>query len=88
MIKPLGKRVLIKVQKAEVEKVTEAGLIIPAGSKSTFHRAIVIAVSDDVKTVKEGDTVLVGQYGGHVIDANPADVRALYPEEEILAIES
>ena len=57
---PLGKRVLIERQ--EETKTTASGIIIPdSASEKPFH-GTVVAVSDEVKEVKVGDTVVFGKY--------------------------
>ena len=64
--KPLADRVLIEPIAAE-EK-TSSGIIIPDTAKEKPLKCIVIAVGpgkgDEAMTVKNGDTVLYGQYSG------------------------
>jgi chaperonin GroES len=64
--KPLADRVLIEPVAAE-EK-TSSGIIIPDTAKEKPLKGIVIAVGpgkgDEVMTVKNGDSVLYGQYSG------------------------
>ncbi|HLV42631.1 MAG TPA: co-chaperone GroES [Brumimicrobium sp.] len=65
-LKPLADRVLIKPIPAE-EK-TASGIIIPDAAKEKPLKGTVVAVGngkkDEPMTVKEGDTVLYGQYSG------------------------
>lgn len=63
-IKPLADRVLIEPAVAETK--TSGGIIIPDNAKEKPQRGTVLAIgSDKLKfTVKEGDTVLYGQYSG------------------------
>lgn len=65
-LKPLADRVLIEPTPAE-EK-TASGIIIPDAAKEKPLRGTVVAVGngkkDEPMTVKEGDTVLYGQYSG------------------------
>lgn len=65
-LKPLADRVLIEPIPAE-EK-TASGIIIPDAAKEKPLKGIVIAAGngkkDEPMTVKEGDTVLFGQYSG------------------------
>ena len=59
--KPLGDRVLVKVQ--EPETTTASGIIIPDNaSKEKPTQAEVIAIGVDVEHVVVGDTVMYGQY--------------------------
>ena len=65
-LKPLADRVLIEPTPAE-EK-TASGIIIPDTAKEKPLKGTVIAVGegkkDEPMTVKNGDTVLYGQYSG------------------------
>ena len=56
-LKPLGDRVIIKQD--EAEETTASGLILTSNSKEKPQRGKVIPVS-----VKPGDTVIYGKYGG------------------------
>ena len=66
MIKPLADRVL--VESAPAEEKTASGIIIPDTAKEKPLQGTVIAVgpgkADEPMTLKEGDTVLYGQYSG------------------------
>ena len=69
-IKPLGDRVI--VQPKEAEKTTQGGIILPDTAKEKPIEGTVVAAGpgkvEDGKTVelsvKVGDTVLYGKYGG------------------------
>lgn len=65
-LKPLADRVLIEPLPAE-EK-TASGIIIPDAAKEKPLKGTVVAVGggkkDEPMTVKQGDTVLYGQYSG------------------------
>ncbi len=66
MLKPLADRVLI--ESAPAEEKTASGIIIPDTAKEKPLQGKVIAVgpgkTDEPMTLKEGDTVLYGQYSG------------------------
>ncbi len=61
-IKPLGERVLI--EQIEAETKTASGLIIPDSAQEKPLQAKVIAIGEQVKVVKEGDTVLYAKFTG------------------------
>jgi chaperonin GroES len=65
-LKPLGDRVL--VEPIAVEQKTASGIIIPDSAKEKPLNGKVLAVGpgkkDDPMTVKAGDNILYGQYGG------------------------
>ena len=63
LIKPLGKRVLIK--QVEQEEVTKSGIVLPGtASKEKPITGEVIAVGKDVEDVKAGDKVIFEKYTG------------------------
>lgn len=63
IIKPLGKRVLIK--QVEQEEVTKSGIVLPGtASKEKPITGEVIAVGKDVEDVKAGDKVIFEKYSG------------------------
>jgi chaperonin GroES len=72
MLKPLADRVLIEA--APAEEKTASGIIIPDTAKEKPLQGKVIAVGpgkkDEPMTLKEGDTVLYGQYSGTEIKIN------------------
>ena len=52
-IKPLGERVLVKMDK--VEEKTAGGIFIPQTAQEKTQIAVVEAIGDEVKTVKVGE---------------------------------
>ena len=65
-VKPLSDRVLI--EPAPAEEKTASGIIIPDTAKEKPLRGKIVAAApgkkDEPMTVKQGDTVLYGQYSG------------------------
>jgi len=61
-IKPLGERVLI--EQIEAETKTASGLFIPDSAQEKPLQAKVIAIGEDVKVLKTGDTVLYAKFTG------------------------
>lgn len=65
-VKPLADRVL--VEPAAAEEKTQAGIIIPGTAQEKPQRGTVIAIGpgkkDEPLSVKVGDHVLYGKYGG------------------------
>ena len=63
IIKPLGKRVLIK--QVEQEEVTKSGIVLPGtASKEKPITGEVLAVGKEVEDVKVGDKVIYEKYSG------------------------
>jgi chaperonin GroES len=91
-IRPLQDRVIIK--RVEEEEKTKGGIIIPDSAKEKPIEGEVIAVGDGrvnergelVKlTVKVGDRILFGKYGGTEIKINDEE-HLIMREDEILGI--
>lgn len=69
MLKPLGKRVVIKV--AETEETTESGFVLPSSSKEKEQYGEIIAVGSDIEEVdgvKVGDKVYFKSYSGSEVE--------------------
>ena len=86
-IKPLADRVLVEPAPAETK--TASGLIIPDNAKEKPQKGTVVAVGngkvDEPLTVKVGDTVLYGKYGGTELKLEGKDYLMMR-ESDILAI--
>ena len=82
-IRPLGERVLVKIDQAE-EK-TASGLYIPQTSQEKTQFGTVRAVGDDVKTIKKGDRILHDKYAGTSIKIDDEDYLIL-AVKDVLAI--
>mgnify|MGYP000686792704 FL=1 len=86
-IKPLADRVLVEPSPAETK--TASGLIIPDNAKEKPQKGTVVAVGngkvDEPLTVKIGDTVLYGKYGGTDLKLEGKDYLIMR-EADILAI--
>ena len=86
-VKPLADRVL--VEPAAAEEKTAGGIIIPDTAKEKPQKGKVVAVGngkkDEPLTVKVGDTVLYGKYGGTELKLDGKDYLMMR-ESDILAI--
>jgi chaperonin GroES len=86
-IKPLADRVLVEPMEAETK--TASGIIIPDNAKEKPQKGNVVAVGngkkDEPLTVKVGDTVLYGKYGGTELKLEGKDYLMMR-ESDILAI--
>ncbi len=86
-IQPLGDRVVI--EPAAAEEKTSSGIIIPDTAKEKPQQGIVLAVGkgtkDEPMTVKVGDTVLYGKYGGTELKLDGKDLLMMR-ESDIFAI--
>ena len=84
IIKPLGKRVLIK--QVEQEEVTKSGIVLPGtASKEKPITGEVLAVGKDVEDVKAGDKVIFEKYSGTEVK-DEDDSFLILDIENVLAI--
>lgn len=64
MWRPLGDRVLVRLDQPE-ERVSAGGVVLPGqAEESTNKHAAVVAVGRDVKELAEGDRVVMSGYAG------------------------
>lgn len=86
-IKPLADRVLVEPAAAETK--TAGGIIIPDTAKEKPQKGTIVAVGpgkkDEPLTVKVGDQVLYGKYGGTEIAIEGKDYLMMR-ESDIYAI--
>ena len=86
-VKPLGDRVLVEPQEAEVK--TSGGILIPDSAQEKPQRGKVIAVGSGTKEVemevKAGDMVLYGKYSGTELQVEGKDYMIMR-QSDILAV--
>ncbi|MGM0431806.1 MAG: co-chaperone GroES [Spirochaetota bacterium] len=84
-IKPLGDRVLVKIE--EVEEKTASGIYIPQTAQEKTQSAVVVAVGDDKDAikVKPGDKVMYDKFAGTSVTVDDEE-HLLLSMQDILAI--
>ena len=83
-IKPLGDRVLVKLE--EVEEKTAGGIFIPQTAQEKTQSGTVVAVGDDeMIKVKEGQKVMYDKYAGTTVSVDNVD-HLLIRYSDILAV--
>ncbi|QEN03828.1 co-chaperone GroES [Thiospirochaeta perfilievii] len=84
-IKPLGDRVLIKIEEAETK--TASGLFIPQTAQEKTQQGVVVTIGDDTETitVKAGDKVMYDKYAGTPVKIDSAD-HLIVQMSDIIAI--
>jgi chaperonin GroES len=86
-VKPLGERVLVEPQEAEIK--TASGIIIPDSAQEKPQKGKVIAAGPGIKDVqmevKVGDIVLYGKYSGTEIKVEDKNYLIM-KQSDILAI--
>ena len=84
MIKPLGKRVILK--RDEQVKETTSGIVLTTSSEIQLYGTI-LAVSDEVTNIKPGDKILIPG-GGSVKFVYDGDALEMYTVDALLGIVS
>ena len=91
-IKPLGDKIIVK--RLEAEEKTASGIFLPEGAKEKPQHAKVVRVGTGRTTddgthvpfqVKEGDTIILGKWGGTEIKVQGDDYIVM-SEDEVLAV--
>ena len=91
-VKPIRDRLIVKP--IEAETTTASGIVIPDNAKEKPLKGKVLGVGGGRVTdngavipmvVKEGDTVLFGQYAGNAVKIN-GDEHLVLKEDEVMAI--
>lgn len=87
MVRPLGARVLVRVE--EEASVTASGLVIPDTAKDKPQRGVVVAIGDDEDMLKVavGDRVLYPKYSGTELRLDGAD-HLILEANDLLAVVS
>ncbi|MCX7024312.1 MAG: co-chaperone GroES [Spirochaetes bacterium] len=84
-VKPVGDRVLIKIQESETK--TAGGIIIPQTAQEKTQAGVVIAIGTDTEVikVKPKDKVMYDKYAGAQIKIDGSD-HLIVKMADILAI--
>lgn len=86
MIKPLGKRVVIKV--AETEETTASGFVLPSSAKEKEQYGEIVAVGPDIEEkdgVKVGDTVFFKSFTGTEVEFDN-ETLMIIEHKDLLAV--
>ena len=85
-VKPLGERVLVKMDK--VEEKTAGGIYIPqTAQQEKTQIAVIEAIGEDVKTVKAGQKILHDKYAGTSVKIDGEDYLILNIKDVLAVIE-
>ncbi len=86
-IKPIGDRILVKLE--DVEEKTSGGIFIPQTAQEKTQTGVVVAVGDDedVIKVKPGQRVMYDKYAGTTISVDAEDQLILRMSDILAVIE-
>ena len=83
-IKPLGDRVLVKIE--EADQKTAGGIYIPDTAQEKTQNGVVLAVGDDEEiTVKVDDKIIYDKYAGTSVKVNDEE-QLILKAADILAV--
>ena len=84
-IKPIGDRVLVKME--EVEEKTASGIFIPQTAQEKTQTGVVVEIGDDKDaiTVKKGDKIMYDKYAGTTVAIDGED-HLIMKMPDILAV--
>ena len=82
-LKPMADNILLK--QTEAEETTTSGIILATTNKEKPSIYEVMSAGPDVKQIKAGDKVVVGQFTGSEIKMDGVDYRFV-KLEDVLAI--
>ncbi len=94
-IRPLGDKIL--VQRLEAEEKTASGIYLPESAKEKPQQAKVVRVGDGRQlengevapfSVKEGDTVIIGKWGGTEVKVEDEEYLVMSEEDVLAVVES
>ncbi len=85
-IKPLGDRVLVRVE--EADQKTAGGIYIPDTAQEKTQNGVVLAIGDDDEiTVKVDDKIIYDKYAGTSVKVNDEE-QLILKAADILAVYS
>jgi len=86
-VKPLGERILVKVQEGETK--TRGGIFIPQTAQEKTQEGIVSAVGDDKEKikVKVNDRIMYDKYAGTAIKIDNVDYLIVKMSDVLAVIE-
>ena len=85
-IKPLGDRVLVKVE--EADQKTAGGIYIPDTAQEKTQNGVVLAIGDDEEiAVKVDDKIIYDKYAGTSVKVNDEE-QLILKAADILAVYS
>ncbi|MDE0027338.1 MAG: co-chaperone GroES [Spirochaetaceae bacterium] len=83
-IKPLGDRVLVKVE--EADQKTAGGIYIPDTAQEKTQNGVVLAIGDDEEiTVKVDDKIIYDKYAGTTVKVGDEE-QLILKAADILAV--
>lgn len=85
-IKPLGDRVLVKME--QIQEKTAGGIFIPQTAQEKTQIAKVLEVGDDESVkVKKGDRVLYDKYAGTTVKSDGEEYLILHMTDILAVVE-
>ncbi len=83
-IKPLGERVLVKIE--QLQEKTASGIIIPQTAQEKTQIGVVAAIGDEVKSVKVGEKIMHDKYAGTSVKVDGQEYLILNMKDVLAVI--
>ena len=84
-IKPMGDRVLVKME--QIQEKTAGGIFIPQTAQEKTQMAVVLEIGDDEEIkVKKGDRILYDKYAGTSVKADGEEYLILHMTDVLAVI--
>lgn len=84
MIKPLGKRIVIKLEKDV--SLTHGGIVIPVMAQEKLYRGRIVAVHDGCK-LNVGEIVMYDKYAGNIFEKDREQYLIIKVENILCVVE-
>lgn len=84
-IKPLGERVLVKME--QLQEKTASGIIIPQTAQEKTQIGVVEAIGDEVKNIKVGDKIMHDKYAGTSVKKDGSEYLILNLKDVLAVID-
>ena len=82
--KPLGNRVLVQIP--EEKSKTDSGIFLPeTAAKEAPTQAVVVAISDEVKSIKLNDIVVYAKFSGTELNIDGIEYLVL-EDKDVLGV--
>jgi len=90
MVRPIGKRVLVKANEFKEESTTSTGIVYETESTNTTEtsKGVIIAVGDEVNILKKGEEIYYETFGGHKVTVDGEQLVILQEINVIGVIEN
>ena len=86
-MKAIGSNIIISVKKTGLSK-TDGGLILAEKDKENirYKEAIIVSISEDIKSLNVGDIIYYDKNAGHGIDFEGNDYKVIKLQDVVIVL--